>query len=500
MDQGARAESHGDRGAAWGPGRAALVSAVASLATLVPYVVLWLRAPPGSCYLWLKAVNSDDILTYVAWMEEARRGSGPWMQNLFTAESHGPDYFIPFFWALGLVGRLLGIPAMVVFHGSRVVGAFVLFMTVWWFVGTFVGGWSRVRAFLLLALGTGLPGLVPEASPFSAAHDATLMAVSWALVLVAFGTWRLGLLHGRARHLVACGATGALLAVIHPYDVVPLVVVMTLTAVAPIAPATLAVRILRLAVAGAVISVGVAFTAWIVFSSPLLRAWAETPRPMQWWALLSFGALWIGAGAAVAKRRADPFLLIWVVAGIVLCFVPSPIARRLIQGIQAPLALLATAGFEAWIAGGREKLARLTEVTFYPAAVMTLLLDPVILPLLIPALPYHVNCDLLADVRELESLPPGLMLTPPGVGYLVPALAVRQVWAGNYGLTIRWNDKVHDYGLLVEGKRDAHWLRESGIRFVVTPGGGLDGRPGLERLRALRRLVVYEVAAAPGSP
>src|SRR5262245_33031651 len=109
MLQGARADSGASRGGAWGRGTALLVCAAAALATLLPYVALWLRSPPGTCYLGWKAVNSDDYLTYVAWIEQARRGGGPWMQNLFTAESHGGDYFIPFFWAIGAAARLFGL-------------------------------------------------------------------------------------------------------------------------------------------------------------------------------------------------------------------------------------------------------------------------------------------------------------------------------------------------------------------------------------------------------
>src|SRR5262245_31783609 len=132
-------------GAPWGWRRAALISLLATLATLIPYVVLWLRAPDGYCYLGIKAVNSDDHLTYVAWIEEALRGSGPWMQNLFTVESKGGDYFIPFFWAIGAAGRPFGATAMQMFHASRLVAAFLLFVTCWWFAGTYFQGWSRVR-------------------------------------------------------------------------------------------------------------------------------------------------------------------------------------------------------------------------------------------------------------------------------------------------------------------------------------------------------------------
>lgn len=483
----------------WTTGKAVAVCAAATVATLLPYLALWLRSPPGYCYLGLKAVNSDDHLTYVAWMEQALRGSGPWMQNLFTVESRGGDYFIPFFWIIGAVGRLLGASAMAAFHGSRLVAAFLLFLSCWWFVGTFFGGWSRVRAFLLLAFGTGLPGFVPEASPISAAYDATLMAASWALVLVAFGTFRRGLLDGSVRDLLTAGVAGAVLAVIHPYDVVPLVAVMTISALLPVAKASFPARFGRLAISGAVITLGVAFTAWLVLSSPLLRAWAEHPRPMFWWALLSFGALWIGAAAAVWRREAEPFLLIWLTAGLVLCFIPSPIARRLVQGLQAPLAVLATIGFEGWIARGWGRFARLTEVTIYPAAVMTLLLDPSFI-LFDKLPPYYVECDLLADVRELETLPPGLLFTPPGLGYLVPPLTARQVWAGNYGLTLNFADKRLDYTRLADGKLDGDDLARMGARYVVTLGGGLEGRPGIRHLRTLRKIQVWEVGGASPDP
>ena len=448
------------------------------LLTALPYLSLWLTTDPGRVYLGMKTVNSADFLTYVAWMRQAGAGELAF-RNLYTAESTQSDIYLPLMWLFGKASAAMGVGPILGLHALRILSGIALLLTIWWFVGTYFSGGSRGRAFLLLGLGTGLPGLVPEASPVSSIYDSAVSTTAWTVMLIAFGLFRIGMERGSTPHLVGAGLAGAVLAVIHPYDAVPLGIVIALSGLAPVFEGGLGPRIARAAVTAGLMLPGVAFTAWHFLSNPLLSEWAAVPRPFSWWGLLSFGVLWLGAGHALSRHRGrtGSFVLVWLVVQLTLLLIPSPIARKLIQGLQAPIAIAATVGFEAWIAGGRERFARLAEVTIYPAAVLMLLLDATyVLPQ-----PQRLPRTAFADIQALGDLPEGVIFSSPGLSYYVPPLSGRQVYCGNYGLTIGWEEKLHHWDHFLQGDLAASDLRARGIDWVLAGNDTVLPAEGLTR-------------------
>ena len=473
----------------------AVVAFAASVATSIPYAILWARAPEGTVFLGLKAVNSADHLTYVAWMRQAVPGS-LFMRNLYTAESVKPTFCLPFFWILGITAKLLGLDPILMLHLARALATVVLGFVVWWFAGVFARGPSRIRAALLLGLGTSLPGLIPEASPISACYDSVVLATSWALLLLATGLLRQGLAPRRPFRLFAAGIAASALAVVHPYDAVTFGAVAVAGTLATGAAGGLARRFGSLSITLAAFAPGCAFVAWSVLSNPLMARWAQVPRPLQLWGLLSFGILWIAAGNAIysARDRLDPFLLAWLAVELVLVLVPSPVARRLIEGLQAPLSILATIGIESWIERGWGRFARLLEVTFYPAAVLMLMLDASgVLPV-----PRPLPKSLVADIQDLAREPRGVVFCQPDLGYYIPALVGRQVYAGNYGLTVDWERKLYDWDSFIDGNLTPAELARRRVSVVLAPRETDLSRYGLEKAHDLRLLTVWSLRARTG--
>lgn len=88
----------------WFWGFAALVLLLSSL----PYLFGWLNAPPESLYLGVHSAV-DDQAVYASWIKQAQEGRF-FFENRFTTEEQQPLTVNLYFWFLGNVAKLTGIP------------------------------------------------------------------------------------------------------------------------------------------------------------------------------------------------------------------------------------------------------------------------------------------------------------------------------------------------------------------------------------------------------
>ena len=110
---------------------------------------------------------------------------------------------------------------------------------------------------------------------------------------------------------------------------------------------------------------------------PILAAWAKQPDRTSWWHLLTFGTPAILAAAAIApgrRKTLDPLLLVWIITGFILIFLPLARQRRFLPGLYAPIAILAVIGFRRLQARGFRKTATLLMASAFPVSALILLL------------------------------------------------------------------------------------------------------------------------------
>ncbi|MFN7974849.1 MAG: hypothetical protein U0166_21270 [Acidobacteriota bacterium] len=475
---------------------AALVATIVA-ATSAPAISWWLRTPPGQVGLGGDFVSLGDFLTYVSWLKQAEQGHLLFL-NLYDPVPQERTLFLPFFLVLGTLARVTGAPAMLALHLARAAASVLLFLTARGFVRAMLPeDGARVRAFLMLALGTGLPALVPEASPVSAMFDSALHAFSWCLFLVAARAWLAGPARtrggqapalrgggvdrhatggeqggGRAPALQSASAAGAAIAgicasallFVHPYDAVTLTTIVAATSIDAMARRTRG-SFGRFATFGLCAAPAAAHVAWTVARSPALRTWAMFPRRTSGWELLSFGTIAVLALlAALAPRRdLDRALLIWIAAELALVLLPLPSQRRYILGLQAPLAILAARGFDALIARGLRRTAKYLLACAFPVSVLMLLIDATNLT----RSARFVDAGLVAEIRELEKLPPGVIFARPYLGQLIAPFAGRQVFAGHPGQTPDIAGKTRVWEDFAAGKVSDAELASLGMRWIV---------------------------------
>jgi len=139
-------------------------------------------------------MNPQDGNSYLAKMEEGWRGE--WKFTLpFTAERSEGAYLFLFYIFLGHIARFTGISIVLIFHITRMLGAFFLFFSLYIFTARLFPDHPRGgrQAFLLCLFGSGmgwlflLVGLVTsdlwviETFPFLSAMPARILTLAWVL-------------------------------------------------------------------------------------------------------------------------------------------------------------------------------------------------------------------------------------------------------------------------------------------------------------------------------
>ncbi|MBI3910641.1 MAG: hypothetical protein HY320_06880 [Armatimonadetes bacterium] len=544
-----------------------LVCSLAVLAaTCLPYAIIWSATPSG--FEWPGLLyNFDDHAVYFAWMRQAHDGAF-FFRNLFTNAPQTGLYSHLYFWLLGLLARLTGLSLPMVYHLGRLVSGLVALLLVYR-LAAFLTDRPAYRRLMWLTVATsaGFGWLVmgdkvdlhqpvdtwqPEAFTFLSLYTNGLFTVSMALMLAVV----VGLLRAeerrQARYAIAAGLAGLALADIHTYDVITLGAVWGAYLVAR------AVRdrgLPRAALGYAALAGGIALPAiaWMLYFFARegvfrQRVQVPTPTPGFHLYLAGYGLLWILAllGILWSRKRSgregsDPapgapsfsnaalLLVVWLAVGSAVPYIPVAFQRKLVQGLHFPLALWAGLGLGLLLdrrrapankpCAGRESARALAALCL---AVMALTSVRFMARDVIAATeqnlsstgvhPVYWPAEELRVMRWMSNHLPrdAVIWCLPVSGALIPAVAGRTVYAGHWGETPDFPEKMREAIAAFSGRTPTtllrDYLRSRGITHIYTgllERSPLPGTPGLDlsRLPFLRvvhrdgQAAVYEVVA-----
>ncbi|MCB0156248.1 MAG: hypothetical protein KDF65_15740 [Anaerolineae bacterium] len=342
------------------------------LLSCLPYLIALFAAPEGWHFAGF-LVNPLDGHSYLAKMQQGAAGN--WLFHLtYTPETHQGAFIFVFYLALGHLARLTGLPLIVMFHLARLTTGFFLLMTTWRFIRRVSPHPAEQRlAFVLLLSASGLGWLgamlgafpidlwIPEAFVPYSLYTNPHFPLGMALMLIIFEqiVWPRPEQPGLAwRPLLEVGLPGVALALVLPFALVTVVVVLALYVAgvyrsqhrlpwSQIRP--------TLVVAFFVISI-LLYDYWVSTSQPIFAGWSAqnvTPSPalsdLVWgYGLVGLLAV-VGAGLVWRSRsEGEQLILLWVVATLLLVYAPFDLQRRFITGLHLPLCLLAAIGWHRW--------------------------------------------------------------------------------------------------------------------------------------------------------
>lgn len=478
------------------------------LAISLPYLIAPLIFPANMVWGGLLG-SADDQNVHLMWARQARDGAF-FFRDLYTTEGlvsgERPLFFNILPAIIGWLSRLTGLDVVFPYHFLRVA------LAGWalWQVHELAlavtnreNKWSRARllALFLLAFSTGagilasLPGmsrfifvdradgnfpLMPEAFFALSAFAYPLNIASFGLLALVFRK----VLDGKGAPLAFIGAL--LLSNIHTYDALPLILSLVIwtawqrkNVIVPLA-----------AIVGAALP---AIYQYIVFGGSeefRTKALTVTAPPAIISMLLAYAALLILATLGWQRWRELPatrLLLVWAVASFALAYAPTSIfsfARKMIEGVQIPLVLLAGIGLSHLLGRITTRSARKAAAG---AIVALLALSPLQylgwiwnntvennasrLSVLMP--PLALSEGDAGALKAINARPgQGAVLSLPFLGSYVPRSTGKFTYAGHWAETLNFIKEKHPkviafYSGRMSETEARDFLSKNRIRWVV---------------------------------
>ncbi len=380
---------------------AILVTIITTLFLQIPYLLGYITTTEGQFFTGL-IMNPEDSQTY--WAKMTQGFNGAWAYTIpFTTEAHEPAYVGIFYVWLGQLARGLGISLTAVWHGSRMVADIILFLTIYWFAGLFIGGRSEIVkdekqvakrqiingrkfAFLLAVFGSGLGWLLfilqapywldafpvdfkqPGAHIFFTAMTFPHITLGTALILLSMGLLhRFGLIEER----IEGGETKSIILKFIPLSLLFALSNLLLGVAYPFLIYLVAGTATLLGlfliwqkrgipwVYGILTAVGFLIPAplYLYYASVLgnntvFKAWdvqAITPSAPWPHYLIAFGPYlwfaWVYWRNNKQNKQQSIILFCWILTVLLLLYAPLNPQRRFVQGVQVPLSILTGLAF-----------------------------------------------------------------------------------------------------------------------------------------------------------
>lgn len=429
------------------PKRFLPILCLALLFVSLPYVVAAISATPDAPFGGF-LLNPLDGNSYLAKMHEGWQGT--WTFRLpFTAQPGEGSYLFLFYLFLGHLARWTHVPLLWMFHIARMIcGGILVFTLARFFRWIFKDEWQAENALVLAVFGSGLGwcaaifgGLtsdfwVAEAYPFLAMYSNPHFPLALALALILF-------MRGKPQTFtqgVVTALLSLLLAVIQPFGVVVVGITMAGLALwnwivhrkAEVEP------ILLVALGGAPMML---YQYWLTQTHPTLMQWNAqnlTPSPAVWdlaISLLPALALAVFGVIEAVKTSEEPqrLLVVWLILGLVLMYLPIGLQRRFMLGLFIPTAGLAVAGLRTMVQDSRRRFRR------WMMVVMILSIPTNVLILssgIFEGIQRNSQIDLRAgeitSFDWLSSQPQdAVVLAAPETGLLIPAYTGQRVVYGH---------------------------------------------------------------------
>jgi len=494
----------------------ALFAAIFMLATCLPYLLGLFLRQPGWYYSGF-LTNPDDHNVYLSYIRQARDGY-VFFADQFTSEPQ-PARVINLLWlALGIFARVTHLALPIVYHIARVIAGWLLLMAIYWLAAQAIQTVSGRRlALILTATASGFgwlfdvqggqphpidygPGLVmPEAITFLTLLLNPLFALSMFLIIATFGLAAHASATGSVRAAALAGLAALVLGNIHSYDLIPVAVIIAgYVIVQVLTRRARRSALLLVALIGLMATPAVLYQYWLgtigdmTIIAKLVGPPAQSP-PARWFALglgLPLILAVIGAARSAAKANdALRLLIIWLVLGFALVFIPVPFNRKLAEGLHIPVCILAA------VAMGPLFTSVPRRAVVAAAALVAICLPSNALYLrraandlvennrayvgnLMP--PLYLDPDQYAALSSLsgKASRSDVLLANTFLSNYAPSIAGCRVYLGHWSETLGYTDRIRELSaFLPAGTPDARreaFCREHGIAYALRDRSGYD--------------------------
>lgn len=484
-----------------------------------PQILGMIRSGSSEYYTGLHSVAATDITVYYAYMNQAAHGAFAF-RDVFTTESDAPAIVNPLWLLIGRLQGLLHLPVEWAFHLARLGSGVLLVLFLWRFLGRFFSEeFERRTALFGLLFTSGLGVLtiifapqytidlydqpmdlwVSEGSVLLSILHSAHFVVGTLLLVAGFALVIRALEQNRARAALYAGLLFLVLFSFHPFHVPTVGLVLLVTAVAEFLLGHRSFKKLWLLALPLLVSApAIIYHVAILFLDSIIRGRADQNInliPPLFPTLMSYGFLLplalIGAGKWLQHREIRyRFIVWWGIAHFSVLFAPIFFNRRLSQGLDIPLTILAVAGFFVLVRWWRTQSAW-RKKTLHPAVWVPLV---VVFFSLSPLYALARDLSIIADkdgeyamlfyrpnseraaYRAFEELsgPEDPFLAGPITGNFFAAYTGRQAYVGHGVETLDFMRKFAQVGTFFSEsspEERADFLEQEHLRWIILRKG-----------------------------
>ncbi len=451
------------------------------LLTAAPFLYGHVTRPAGTVFTGLHHLAPGDTNVFLSMIEQVRQGENVFI-NLYTHEEQAQAFINPLWLSVGWLTKIDGISNLLALHIARSIWIVIFVFVLYRFLSYFITN-ARARrwalAMLLFASGLGVffnPFLfdvnniyehptdiwIAESVNFlSALHSPHLLASLTLLVLTLYCMLR-AFDTNRWRYSIGAAVSSFFLVWFHPFNG-PTVFVVLLVYMLVRFVHTKRIHwkwIQHYVVLGMGTLPPVLYLWLLAQRDWVIRNWSAQnilPSPSLWMYMIGFGLLLplalVGIWRIIKDQQSSRvFLVVWILVTLVLMYVPVSFQRRMSEGVQIPLVLLAFFGVwwcwsrlrqrgGIWATAGVMGL-----IIFLPLSNLQVLGQDFFLFTTKHDLPYYLMQDEVDAMHWLRDHTDytDVIFSSYYMGNYIPAYSGRVVWIGHGPQTIDLQYKFED--------------------------------------------------------
>lgn len=491
-----------------------------SFFALIPLIYGYINQTPEKTYTGLTAtIYPEDVNGYYAWIKQAHDGAFLF-EDKFTSESHNTWIFQPIFLLIGYTARFLRVNIDIIWYLTIIISNLLFLYIVYEFLKNFFPNQDknnnasnltesdsaaktffeskssafRIFTFILITVSSGFAWfaaslsadfLQPELTVFQSLRWPFIFSISTAFILLIFLSILKYERTDNNKFIVQAGVLTLFLSIIHPYDIFIVIPIgITYLLFKRISPEKLKKTISAICLYLILVVPGIIYNLYVTAYDPVFSAHSKIKMlsfpPLSY--VLGYGVLFflsiVGAYYIIKQRKKELyFLLFWIIAGFLLAYSPLSFQRRLLMGLQIPLAIIsAFAIFEI----GKRYAVNIK--TFFVIAAIIVVFSSIdsaaflltdIDYLKKNSFPFFLDKNLLSALNwmNINTDNRDIILSSREIGNFIPRYTGNRVFIGHWAQTINIEQKQKEvekfYSLEASKQEMNDFLKANSISYVL---------------------------------
>jgi len=481
----------------------------------LPILFGYFTTPPDKVFLFRPNNNGVDFTVYYSYIQQVKEGNF-FFKNFFTSEVQTISRFNPFWLLAGLFAKIFSLSAPFTIQVLKFLFIFPFLIVSYYFLSFFLkDSFKRKVCFILFIFASGLGGIfsldhqiqdkfldlfVPEAFTFLTLYTEPHFILSLILFISIIFLSIKALSDYKLKHSLLTGLFSLILFSFHPYHVYSIFLILFSFGVTEYFIKTkLNFNYIKHFIIVSLLSLpSILYQLWIIVSIPTVYQHFlqnVTLTPSLQVVIISYGFLIplaiVGSFLIIKNKQRsnlELMLVIWFICQFFLLYLPVKTQIRLSEGLQFPIAILATYGIfylkNLFIQKVKNKnitdlvlgqktafymfLIYLFFILFFLSSATILYTD-----ILLYSAQYKLFYISKAEYQSIEWLnntdKNSIIFSSGLTGNVIPAFVSRQVFIGHSHETANFKEKeekTEDFFKKYDSNQRLSFLKENNINYL----------------------------------